>query len=297
MVVIIGFGCGLGNQMFQYAFYLSMVNQYPQAYFKADTRNAFKEEHNGFELDRIFGINLPECTINERKKLSEFPIQQNIIQEIVLKIRNRANWHKKSFYKQYDYTEFYPEVYRLPENTDMYMLGIWANEKYFANLREQLQKEVFVFDEKKLNNISRHIKEKIEATEKSVSIHVRRGDFVKYGNHVMGKQYYQKAMNIMENQIGKANYFVFSDDLSYARELFSQGENINYVCGNVEKDNWMDMFLMSRCRHNIIANSSFSFWAAYLNANSEKIVIAPNIPFINCKNSFTCEDWIIIDEG
>lgn len=297
MIIVIGFGCGLGNQMFQYAFYLSMVNQYQQVNFKADTRNAFTEEHNGFELDRIFGINLPECTINERKILSEFPIKQDIIQKIVLKIRNRANWHKKSFYKQHDYTEFYPEVYSLPQNTDMYMLGIWANEKYFANLRQQLQKEVFVFDEKKLNNMSRQIKKKIETTEKSVSIHVRRGDFVKYRNHVMGKQYYQKAMNIMENQIGKANYFVFSDDLSYARELFSQYENINYVCGNVAKDNWMDMFLMSRCRHNIIANSSFSFWAAYLNANSEKIVIAPNIPFINCKNAFTCDDWIVIDES
>ena len=296
-MIIIGFGCGLGNQMFQYAFYLSMVNRYPQVDFKADTHYAFVEEHNGFELDRVFGINLQECTISERKKLSEFPLKKNLISQVALKIRNRLKWNKKSFYKQYDYTEYYPEVYNLPSEVDMYLLGIWANEKYFRNLKSRLQKEVFTFDEKRLNGTSRQIKERIKSTENSVSIHVRRGDFVEYQNPVMGIHYYQKAMKIIENKIGSANYFVFSDDVEYARELFQQSLNVFYVQGNVKADSWMDMFLMSICNHNIIANSSFSFWGAYLNRNNEKVVIAPNTPFVNCRNPFTCEEWITIDEN
>lgn len=294
-MIIIGFGCGLGNQMFQYAFYLSMVEQYPQVQFKADTQYAFIEEHNGFELDRVFGINFEECTINERKKLSEFPIRKNCINEIFLKIRNRLKWHKKSFYKQYDYTEYYSEVYDLPVDRDMYLLGIWANEKYFKDLKSRLQKEVFIFDATRLNDVSREVKERIESAENSVSIHVRRGDFVEYQNHVMGKQYYQKAMEIMENTIGHADYFVFSDDVDYARELFGHSLNVFYVQGNVKANSWMDMYLMSICHHNIIANSSFSFWGAYLNQNDSKIVIAPNRPFVNCRNSFTCEEWITVN--
>lgn len=296
-MIVIGFGCGLGNQMFQYAFYLSMADQYPQVVFKADTRFAFVKEHNGFELDSVFGISLQECTIDERKKLSEFPIKKNLMNGIVLRVRNRLKWHKKSFYKQYDYTEYYPEVYNLAAGMDRYLLGIWANEKYFKNLKFQLQEEIFVFDEKKLNVTSKYIKEKIQSTENSVSIHVRRGDFVKYQNHVMGKQYYQKAVNIMENKVGEVNYFVFADDMNYARELFQQSLNVFYVQGNVNADSWMDMYLMSLCDNNIIANSSFSFWGAYLNQNDEKVVIAPNIPFVNCRNAFTCEGWITIDES
>lgn len=295
-MIVIGFGCGLGNQMFQYAFYLSMLDQYPQVVFKADTQYAFVKEHNGFELDRVFGIKLLECTIDERKKLSEFPIKKNFINEIVLRVRNRLKWHKKSFYKQYDYTEYYQEVYNLTADRDMYLLGIWANENYFRNLKFRLQKEAFVFDEKKLNDASRRIKDEIKSAPNSVSIHVRRGDFVRYQNHVMGKQYYQKAMKIMENKVGEVNYFVFSDDVDYARELFRQSLNVFYVQGNVNADSWIDMFLMSLCDNNIIANSSFSFWGAYLNKNNEKVIIAPNMPFVNCKNAFTCEGWITIDE-
>lgn len=294
-MIIIGFGCGLGNQMFQYAFYLSLLKCYPYMEFKADTKYAFAEEHNGFELNEVFGVYIPECTISERKKLSEFPIRKTLVQQFILKVRNRFQWHKKSFYKQSDYTEFYSEVYELPKNIDTYLLGIWANEKYFAKLKYQLQKEVFVFNEERLNDISRRMKEVIEATTNSVSIHVRRGDYVAYRNYIMGMQYYQKAMDIIENKIERVNYFVFSDEADYARELFQKVPNVVYVNGNVGKDSWMDMYLMSICDHNIIANSSFSFWGAYLNLNSDKIVVAPNVPFVNCKNPFMCAEWIAID--
>ncbi len=296
-MIVIGFGCGLGNQMFQYAFYLSMMDRYPQVKFKADTRYAFAEEHNGFELDKVFGIQLEECTTDERKKLSEFPIRKNFIREIELKVRNRLKWHKESFYKQYDYTEYYSDVYDLPADRDMYLLGVWANEKYFCHLKFRLQTEVFMFDKSRLNTVSKEIKERIVSTGNTVSVHVRRGDFVQYKNHLMGKRYYLKAMKIIEDTLGEVHYFVFSDDVDCARDLFQQFSNVVFVQGNMKTDSWMDMYLMSICNHNIIANSSFSFWGAYLNQNIKKMVIAPNIPFINCKNAFTCEGWVTIDEN
>lgn len=296
-MIIIGFGCGLGNQMFQYAFYLSMLDKYSQIKIKADTQYAFVEEHNGFELEKVFGIKLQECSINERKKLSEIAVKKNFYTEAVLKIRNKLGIHKKSFYKQQDYTEYYPEVYNFPSNLDKYLLGVWGNEKYFQNMKERLQKEVFVFASPKLNDISRKIKRKIESVDNSVSIHVRRGDFVEYKNHIMGEVYYEKAMGLMEKKLGKVYYFIFSDDMGYAGKLFQESSNIFFVNGNGKEDSWMDMYLMSLCKNNIIANSSFSFWGAYLNLNINKVVIAPQIPFKNCKNAFTCEEWIMIDEN
>lgn len=294
-MIVIGFGGGLGNQMFQYAFYLSMVKRYPQTKFKADIQYAFIEEHNGIEIDKVFGINLNRCSLDERIRLSEIPLKKTFVTRIVKKVKSIVGFHKKSFYKQQDYTEYYPEVYNFCENDDLYFLGVWANEEYFKSLKDELQTDIFTF-KLSLNEKSKVYEQHI-LSQDSVSIHVRKGDFIKYNNHVMDKSYYMNAMDYLEERIGyKPKYFIFSDDIEYAKSLFEHMSNIEYVTGNVKNESWMDMYLMSVCKHNIIANSSFSFWGAYLNRNPDKIVIAPNMPFIGCKNPFTCEEWSTLNE-
>lgn len=294
-MIIIGFGAGLGNQMFQYAFYLSMKRRYPQVEFKADMQYAFANAHNGIEIDKVFGIKLTNCTLRERKKLSEIPLKRTIITRAVGKIRNTIGIHKKSFYHQPDNTEFFSEVYNFSAHDDKYLLGVWANEEYFRSLKDELQTQSFIF-KLPLNERSKEYKQHILNTE-SVSIHVRKGDFVQCENHIMSKRYYSKAMEYIESHLQcEIQYFVFSDDMEYAKELFCDILNAEFVVGNNGNDSWMDMYLMSLCKHNIIANSSFSFWGAYLNRNEDKIVIASNKPFRGCKNPFTCMGWVTLDE-
>ncbi len=294
-MIIIGLGCGLGNQMFQYAFYLSMKKRYPEAEIKIDSRYAFIEEHNGIEIDRVFGITIPKCKLEERRKFSEIPLNKSILARLFFKIRNTTGIHKKSFYKQRDYTEYYPEVYDFNEKENKYLLGVWGNERYFRDFRKEIQEQIFIF-QLPLNDNSERICQHIRCVE-SVSVHVRKGDFVQYKNHIMGSLYYKKAMEYIESYLeNEVYYFVFSDEMDYARSLFDGMSNVKYVTGNCKNENWMDMYLMSICKHNIITNSSFGFWGAYLNRNDNKVVIAPNQSFGTCKNPFTCEEWILIDE-
>lgn len=295
-MVIIGFGCGLGNQMFQYAFYLSLKKRHPELEVKADIYYAFSKEHNGFELDRVFGINLPGCTRKERKKYSDIPIRKTKFTQIIIRLKHSLGVYKKSFYHQPDYTEYFPDVYQISRSQPKYLLGIWANENYFKDLKAELQLDIFKF-QLPLNKSSKIYKQHILGSC-SISIHVRRGDYIQYGNYVLGKAYYSKAIAYMEEHLqSKIQYFVFSDDMSYARNLFSDMSNVEYVVGNDGNNSWMDMYLMSLCQHNIIANSSFSFWGAYLNKNKDKIVVASNKPFVRCKCPFVCDSWIVIEEN
>lgn len=294
-MIVIGLGGGLGNQMFQYAFYMSMKNVYPDCCIKMDTRYAFLSEHNGIEIDRVFGVQLNRCTLTERLFLSEAPIPGCWLSKIVFGVRNKLNIHKQTFYKQKDYTEFYSDVYDFESKQNRYMLGVWANEKYLKMVGVRKLREVFTFC-RQLNDISIFFKQQI-LNSNSVSIHVRKGDFVQYGNYIMTDTYYKKAINYLEKTVrNKLDYYVFSDDMEYAKQLFGEENNFHYVFGNEGDDNWMDMCLMSMCKHNIIANSSFSFWGAYLNSNEQKIVIAPSRPFKTCKSPFTCEEWILFDD-
>ena len=89
-------------------------------------------------------------------------------------------------------------------------------------------------------------------------------------------------------------FFVFTDDIEYAEKLFYDTSKFIIVKGNSGRNSYRDMQLMSLCRHNITANSTFSFWGAYLNRNNDKIVVAPDIPFSGTKNPFICDDWIRI---
>jgi hypothetical protein len=115
----------------------------------------------------------------------------------------------------------------------------------------------------------------------SVSIHVRRGDFFKnkkriqrYGN-ICTNSYYKKAINIIKHKINDPIFLVFSDDIDWAKQNFT-GSNFIFVDWNKGKSSYRDMHLMSLCKHNIIANSTFSWWGSWLNNNENKVVISPS---------------------
>ena len=142
-----------------------------------------------------------------------------------------------------------------------------------------------------MNEPNTQIFEKIEKTN-TVSIHIRRGDYLKdkQRNNICNVEYYKLAIEKIKTYIEHPSFFVFSDDINWCKENF-QNEEFNFIDWNTGNNSFIDMQLMSNCKHNIIANSSFSWWAAWLNINSNKIIIGPMYWFDNITSNMLCDTW------
>lgn len=172
------------------------------------------------------------------------------------------------------------------KNSDL--IGYFQSEKYFKNCKDEIR-EYFTFVDFLIDyNIINHV-------ENSCSIHVRRGDYVNLQDYhpFPGMDYYRNSISYMKNK-GVNIFYIFSDDIEWCKEHFSYMDEIIYVEGNI---NIKDLALMSICKNNIIANSSFSWWGAWLNRNDNKIVISPSVWFGPSKKGVItedlyCEGWI-----
>jgi hypothetical protein len=208
-------------------------------------------------------------------------------------------------------SDFYQDAIILKENGfsfdpsmleakgNIYLEGYWQSEKYFVAIRDILLRE-FAFKYEQ-DAKSRDITKQIQKTE-SVSLHIRRGDYVHdpLTNQVHGLcslEYYQKAVSYITQKIPNCHFYIFSDDHSWVSENFKLDYPFTLVDHNDASRNYEDLRLMSLCRHNIIANSSFSWWGAWLNTNHEKIVCAPkkwfNEPTLDTKDLIP-ESWVKI---
>lgn len=259
---------GLGNQMFQYAFYKSIEMS---GYAVSLDINEFKgySLHNGFELEDVFGI---RPKISEENECSKF--KSNKIQNLFAKFGISKTVHIQ---KYFGYEE-------LDLSRPKYWKGYWQSEKFFYNARESIRSD-FTF--KSHTHETEKLSNSIKNCDSSISVHVRRGDYLdnKLLGEICTKDYYQNAVNCISKHIKNPHYFVFSDDIDWCkRELLFN--NATYITNQNPKNNFRDMQLMSECRHNIIANSSFSWWGAWLNGNDQKIVISPRRWF-NDKRFFT----------
>jgi SAM-dependent methyltransferase len=190
-------------------------------------------------------------------------------------------------------TDYYPELFELDTNYHYYLLGGWQNESYLTKVEGELF-DSFVFAKETEPTNLELIKEIGEAN--SVSIHSREGDYITAGFPVCGAEYYQRAMAYIEARIDHPRYFVFADNVQYAKSVIGEKENIRYITHNHGEKSYRDMQLMSLCKHNIIANSSFSFWGAYLNKNKNKLVVVPNKPVGSCRIPVACKAWFLLDE-
>lgn len=163
-----------------------------------------------------------------------------------------------------------------------YLDGYFQSESYFKNKRALLLSE-FSFPEP--DKSSHSLKSRIQSTDNPVALHVRRGDYLKPDvgafHGVLPLAYYQRAKKRIESVITTAHYFVFSDDIEWCKHHFSFLGNLVSFVETHAFSTWEDMYLMSLCRHHIIANSTYSWWSAWLNQTPEKIVIAPVNWFAN----------------
>lgn len=290
---IVQISSGLGNQMFQYALYRKLLTMEDDVYIDAITSyELFKNQHNGYELEKIFNINPKHANIRYIKQLSDTNSR------LFARIRRKSFGVKRTMYiesKEFKYDE---DLFR---NKDLYIKGYWQNLNYFKGIANEL-KEDFIFY-KELDPKNQRLAQDIFSGN-SVSIHIRRGDYYKnksyekkFGN-VATLSYYQQAIDLIKSKIENPQFYVFSDDMDWVKENLDLGEGTTYVDYNKKEDSYKDMQLMSICKHNIIANSTFSWWGAFLNVNPNKIVIAPkkwiNIDWLDEVEIFP-DDWILLE--
>lgn len=171
---------------------------------------------------------------------------------------------------------FHPELLGLRGNVQL--LGFFQNQRYFKDIRPQLLKDLSYLSHPTGKNIE--MLRRIGKDKSSVSIHVRRGDYAHSIKHnathgLKGKEYYDKALKVITKRLPRPNFYVFSDEPEWCKNNLKFEYPTTYIDWNTEGAE--DMRLMRSCRHNILANSSFSWWGAWLNENPDKIVIAPRI--------------------
>lgn len=251
---------GLGNQMFIYAMYIGMKKRVGGRVRIDLSDMVHYDAHNGYELRRVFGVPADEFCINRTlKKVIEFLFFKTILER-----------HQRGSMRPYTRRYVYPLVY---------FKGFYQNEKYFLDVEDEVRR-TFAFNPSLFNAQSRDLSGRLAHDDKAVSLHVRRGDYLQprfYEQYatVCGPAYYRNAIAEIGRRVEGARYYVFSDDPEWVRANLPI-EGATYVDWNTGPDSWQDMMLMSRCRHHIICNSTFSWWGAWLNASREKVVVAPD---------------------
>lgn len=177
-------------------------------------------------------------------------------------------------------------------NNNTKMVGYFQSEKYFLNNQEKIF-NIFSIDD--LTNNLLETKYGDILNHNTCSIHVRRGDYVRLNQYhpPQSIEYYKESIKIIGED---SHYLIFSDDINWCKENLSFIKNKTFIEGN---DDYQDLYLMSMCKNNIIANSSFSWWGAWLNKNEDKKIISPKLWFgeknkhLNC-NDIYCKNWIMI---
>lgn len=286
IVRIIG---GLGNQMFQYALYMALKHRFPREKVLVDT-SCFRGYgvHNGLELETVFGLSLPRAGFRDLIKVTRptYCYQLSAAMRKFLPSRNTECFELPDY--TYNDNVFSPG--------DRYYWGYWQNHEYFRGVDDVL-KSHFIF-RKDLNEPTRDMLRMIEENRgRCVSLHVRRGDYLKALNYagLCGIDYYRAAIDYMSEHVEDPLYIVFSDDMEWCRnEILPLVKGGEVHCADFNKggDSPLDMLLMSWCDHNIIANSSFSWWSAFLNQHTGKIVCAPRKwtnTKVNC--AFQLPEW------
>jgi hypothetical protein len=271
-MIIVKLMGGLGNQMFQYA---------------AGRRLAILHRTE-LKLDlNWFGKTSPAIT-SRKYELDAYPTQasiataddmRNVMPRKVPATLNRLIAQllpgRMPHYVVEQQYHFDPDILSLPDN--VYLDGYWQCPNYFGDVAGTIRNEFTLETEPDPEN--HQLAEEIAGTE-SVSVHIRRGDYISHPVHrrlyaTCSREYYQSAAEMIAGRVRQPTYFVFSDDPNWVRKNVTSVRPVRFIDHNGPDRACEDMRLMSYCKHHIIANSSFSWWGAWLSLNTDKIIIAP----------------------
>lgn len=286
-MIIVRYTGGLGNQMFEYAMNVILMENFPQEKIYADlTRYELLDEHDGFDIVKYFNVDIKEIDNSTLKKIApiHYWVRKMKLNEIV-KYRAVGKIEKINDYfeRKNESIGIIRDYFSTNYNEDAFCLnydkvqtwhykGNWINPLYWDG-QEQLVQNCFQFNENLLTNEDQKIIEEMQDFE-SVGIHIRKGDYTgNYSYDLCTEKYYREAVcQIKERINGEIKFYVFSE--TDAIDLkFLYGTNYKFVAH--PKQGGIDLWMMSKCKHNIIANSTFSYWSAILNRNIKKIIVAP----------------------
>lgn len=260
---------GLGNQMFQYAAGRRLAHVLGVE-FKLDITGF---EHYPLRKYYLENFNIKEnfASLKEIRALTKRPIVERVLSWTLHRPPRTASTYireKLSFH-------FDSDILSLPDG--IYLDGYWQSEKYFADIAGIIRREFTVKTPQMGKN--KELAEMVTATE-SVSLHIRRGDYVSNPstNSILGVcnlDYYTRCVEHLTQTVKNAHFFVFSDDPEWVHENLKLSYPMTLIDHNGADKNYEDLRLMSQCKHHIIANSTFSWWGAWLGQRRDKMVFAP----------------------
>lgn len=269
---------GLGNQMFQYACGRSTSLRCGQPLRLATDQFDGYKLHNGFELHRVFHIDVPLATEAEVLQLLGWqasPSLRRLFGRPAMRLFTGNRWGNEPHF------HFWPELSAF--QGPRYLHGYWQSELYFQEYADQIRAD-FVF-QMAWDAQDDAVRQRMRV-QPSASLHVRRGDYTNVKNQgvfaLCGLDYYREAIRLLRDRIPGVRLFAFSDDPDWVdAHLGTEFAPIETVRHNSGFRSAHDMRLMSQADHHIIANSSFSWWGAWLNPSQDKVVIAPRDWFLN----------------
>lgn len=251
---------GLGNQLFQYAIGRKLSLFHKTSLF-IDNNHFLNNKHRQFSLS-YFNTNF--ALVNNYKKFAlKYPVH-------FLKLKLGYFQRIKQVTGEFKRNEEFSK--------NSFLQGYWGNEDYFKDIRDILLLDLQLKKEYE-SQLFHSLKKEISKAD-SVSIHVRRGDYLESKNKAiflnLDSEYYVHAIDLIKLKVLSPKFFIFSDDIKWTREnLPFQSSSTIYINESKELKDFEELMLMSYCSHNIMANSSFSWWAAWLNKNYDKMVIQP----------------------
>jgi len=269
---------GLGNQMFQYAAGIALALEKNTTLALDVSGFENYKLHQGFELQRVFNNVFEIASKADIQRLlgwqSSLRVQRIVSRKPFSLLRNKNFIVEPHF-------QYWPGINCL--TGDCYLSGYWQSEKYFSEVADQVRKS-FTF-QIPLENYNAEIAKQINQVS-SVSLHVRRGDYANNpkttSTHgLCSLDYYKSSISYLTERVQQPEFFIFSDDIEWVKNNLRIDYPHQYVEHNFGSESYNDMLLMSMCQHHIIANSSFSWWGAWLNPNMDKIVVAPKYWFAN----------------
>lgn len=270
---------GLGNQMFQYAIgrHLAYKN-----------RTELKLDISGFKSYKLrkYGLGcfniVEDFTNNLDVKIFNFKRKLNVSSKL----------NKNTLYTEKVKSKFDPEVLKCKGN--IYLAGYWQSEKYFKDIEDIVRQDLTL--KCPLMGKNKTIAKQIDGCN-SISLHVRRGDYISSPsvNEILGvcqPEYYYRAVKYITKKIRKPVFFVFSDEIGWAKKNLKLPYPVIYVDHDGSGKDYEDLALMASCKHNIIVNSTFSWWGAWLNSNKNKIVVAPRKWMVTREVDIILDNWV-----
>lgn len=297
IVNIIG---GLGNQMFQYAFALALQKMHKEDVVKIDTTHfnyifikKYKSAnlHNGYEIEKVFpNAKLQHATYWDLIRLTWY-MPNYVLSRVIRRLLP---------VRKHEYIQKPKDVFAFSEDVfsskgDGYYEGVWQAVDFYLNVRSELRE---VFAHPTPNEYNKELIAEIQ-NRNSVGLHVRRGDYLAASefNGICDLDYYKKGIAEILKDNQNHDFYIFSNDISWCKqeiEPLIKGQNVIYVTGNIGKNSCWDMFLMTYCKDLIIANSSFSWWGAFLNKDVRKVVVPKRWVNREGKQENYCKEWIKI---